>query len=90
MLARKITALQSLISQASTPVPVQLRSDGETEVAIYHVGKLGRFVQHQLQLLPGTYTVIGSRQGYRDVRKQMTVAPGSASVSQQIVCEERI
>lgn len=90
LLARKIAALQTLVSQASTPIPVQLRSDGETEVAIYHVGKLGRFVQHQLQLLPGKYTVTGSRQGYRDVRKLMTVAPGSASVSQQIVCEERI
>lgn len=90
LLARKIAALQTLVSQASTPIPVQLRSDGETEVAIYHVGKLGRFVQHQLQLLPGKYTVTGSRQGYRDVRKLMTVAPGSASVSQLIVCEERI
>jgi hypothetical protein len=90
LLARKIAALQTLVSQASTPIPVQLRSDGETEVAIYHVGKLGRFVQHQLQLLPGKYTITGSRQGYRDVRKLMTVAPGSASVSQLIVCEERI
>jgi len=90
LLARKIAALQTLVSQASTPIAVQLRSDGETEVAIYHVGKLGRFVEHQLQLLPGNYTVTGSRQGYRDVRKSMTVAPGSASVSQLIVCEERI
>jgi tetratricopeptide (TPR) repeat protein len=90
LLARKIAALQILVAQASTPIPVQLRSDGETEVAIYHVGKLGRFLQHQLELFPGNYTVTGSRQGYRDVRKLMTIAPGSASVSQQIVCEERI
>lgn len=90
LLARKMAALQTLVSQASAPVPVQLRSDGETEVAIYHVGKLGRFVEHQLQLLPGTYTITGSRQGYRDVRKLMTVAPGSASMSQRVVCEERI
>ena len=90
LLARKIAALQTLVSQASTPIQVQLRSDGETEVAIYHVGKLGRFVQHQLQLLPGNYTVIGSRQGYRDVRKSMKVSPGSASVSQLIICEEQI
>jgi len=90
LLARKIAALQTLVAQASTPIPVQLRSDGETEVAIYHVGKLGRFLQHQLELLPGNYTVTGSRQGYRDVRKLMTIAPGSASVSQLIVCEEQI
>jgi len=90
LLARKIAALQTLVSQASTPVPVQLNSDGETDVAIYHVGKLGRFVRHQLELLPGNYTVIGSRQGYRDVRKVMKIAPGSVSVSQLIVCEEQI
>lgn len=89
-LARKIKTLQTLVSQASTPVSVQLRSDGETDVAIYHVGKLGRFVQHQLELLPGNYTVTGARQGYRDVRKVMKVSPGSAVVSQSIVCEERI
>ena len=90
VLARKITALQALVSQASTPIPVKLSSDGETEIAIYHVGKLGRFMQHQLELLPGSYTVTGSRQGYRDVRRVITIAPGSASVSQTIVCEERI
>jgi len=90
VLARKIAALQALVAQASTLVPVKLDSDGETEVAIYHVGKLGRFMHHQLELMPGNYTVTGSRQGYRDVRKQMTVAPGSASVSQYIVCEEQI
>lgn len=90
VLARKIASLQSLVTQAGTPIAVNLSSDGETDIAIYHVGKLGRFVHRQLELLPGNYTVTGSRQGYRDVRKVMTIAPGSSAVSQLIVCEERI
>ena len=89
-LANKIAALQKLVSQASTPVAVRLRSDGETEVAIYHVGKLGRFADHQLELLPGSYTVVGSRNGYRDVRKVLSIAPGSTVVSLLIRCKEQI
>jgi tetratricopeptide (TPR) repeat protein len=90
VLARKVAALQALVTQASTPVAVNLSSDGETEVAIYHVGKLGRFTRHRLELLPGSYTVVGSRNGYRDVRKLLPVSPGSPAVALLIKCEEQI
>ena len=90
VLASKIAALQKLVSQASTPVAVRLRSDGATEVSIYHVGKLGRFADHQLELLPGSYTVVGSRNGYRDVRKVLSIAPGSTAISLLIRCEDPI
>ena len=89
-LAAKISALQRLVQQAATPVAITLHSDGQTEVAIYHVGRLGSFTEHRLELLPGEYTVVGTRTGYRDVRKQLPVLPGSASVSLLIRCEEPI
>jgi hypothetical protein len=90
LLAGKIAALQELVTQAGTPVAVNLHSDGETEIAIYHVGRLGRFIDHRLELLPGSYTVVGTRKGYRDVRRVMTVSPGSASVVLRLVCEEPV
>lgn len=89
-LAAKISALQRLVRQAATPIAITLHSDGQTEVAIYHVGRLGSFTEHRLELLPGEYTVVGTRTGYRDVRKQLPVVPGSASVSLLIRCEEPI
>ena len=89
-LARKITALRELVTQASTPVAVTLDSDGETSVVIYHVGRLGQFVTHHLDLLPGDYTIVGSRPGYRDVRKVVSVRPGVSLPPLQVRCEEQI
>ncbi len=74
-LAKKITALRELVSRAGTPVAVTLNSDGATSVVIYHVGRLGQFDTHQLELLPGDYTVVGSRPAYRDVRKVFKGCP---------------
>ena len=90
VLAKKIAALQALVTQAGSPVVVTLESDGATEVAIYHVGKLGQFTRHRLELLPGSYTVVGTRNGYRDVRKTLSVSPGSSAVALQIICGEQI
>lgn len=89
-LAGKIKALQQLVVQAGTPVPVMLHSDGKTEVAIYRVSRLGQFVDHRMELLPGSYTVVGTRAGYRDVRKVLAVRPGNSQVSLQVSCEELI
>jgi tetratricopeptide (TPR) repeat protein len=89
-LANKITDLQRRVTQAGTPVAVSLLSDGETDISIYHVGQLGAFTSHQLELLPGTYTVTGSRAGYRDIRKQLSVIPGKQATSLTIRCEEMI
>jgi tetratricopeptide (TPR) repeat protein len=89
-LAKKITALRELVSRASTPLTVTLTSDGATSVVIYRVGRLGQFERHQLELLPGDYTVVGSRPGYRDVRKQIVVRPGVPLQPLVVRCEELI
>jgi len=89
-LAAKLATLRSRVQQASTPVTVTLHSDGETEVVIYHVSRLGRFQTHQLQLRPGTYTAVGSRTGYRDVRAVFTVKPGTPPQPVQLRCEEPV
>ena len=69
---------------------VTLKSDGLTTVKIYHVGLLGQFTSQQLELRPGTYTVVGSRPGYRDVRQTLTVKPGPQQQALDIRCEETV
>ena len=65
-------------------------SDGETEVIVYKVARLGRFQQHQLTLRPGTYTALGTRNGYRDVRLSFTIAQGTIPTPVTITCTEPI
>ena len=90
VLAGKVLRLRQLVDEAATPLSVSLRSDGRTEIVIYHVGRLGRFNTHSLRLRPGDYTVVGSRDGYRDVRKTLSVRPGKAVPVMTVQCEEPV
>ena len=83
-----VAALRDLVATARSTVRVVLESDGRTEVAIYHVGRLGMFERHELELRPGSYTVVGSRRGYRDVRATLVVEPGGNPVALRVVCGE--
>lgn len=89
-LAEQQTELARLMRLATTPLPVELRSDALTEVTVYRVGPLGVFTVKELELKPGTYTAIGSRNGYRDVRRMFTVLPGRAAEPISVVCSEPI
>jgi hypothetical protein len=89
-LQQQTASLQQIIAKASTWVPVHLESDELTEVVIYKVGRLGKFEQHALELHPGTYTVVGSRRGYRDVRLQLVVVAEDKPETLVILCEEKI
>jgi tetratricopeptide (TPR) repeat protein len=87
---RQTARLRQLLTAATTPVTVWLYSDAQTEVTVYRVGRLGSFAKHSLQLKPGTYTVVGSREGYRDVRHTLVVAPGHEPAPLLVRCEEAI
>ena len=82
--------LSRLLKRAATPLKVQLVSDNATDVAIFKVGKFGRFSIHELELRPGTYVAVGSRLGYRDVRLEFKVAPEIETKPIVIRCEEQI
>ena len=90
LLARKIEALQQAVRLAVIPVELLIQSDNMTEVAVYHVGRLGKFQQKKLTLRPGRYTVTGQCQGYRDVRKVITLRPDSGAYTLTVRCEEPI
>ncbi len=83
-------ALSIAMNQALDPVSVMLKSDNQTQITIYKVGVLGLFNEHALELKPGLYTVVGSRTGYRDVREEITLQPGSSRQTFTIQCKEKI
>ena len=88
LLTVAINQADALLRRYGKPVPVLLRSDNATEVLLSNVGPLGRFSEKRLQLRPGAYTLIGSRDGCRDVRTQITVAEGMAPID--IQCREAL
>ena len=89
-LVGQATRLAGMMEQATQTVPVTLRSDNLTDVMVFRVGRLGLFEQFELQLKPGTYTVQGTRKGYRDVQRKLTVRPGQKIDPVMIRCEEPI
>jgi tetratricopeptide (TPR) repeat protein len=90
VLKQQVAALEEAITVAETPVKVALRSDNLTEVTIYHVGPLGAFAARELDLLPGRYTIVGTRVGYRDVRVEVRVAARTGSTPIDVRCTEPI
>ncbi len=82
--------LVQIVGAAQTPVKIIIESDTFTDVAVYKVGKFGRFESRELSLRPGTYTVVGTRDGYQDVRKKIIIKPGQNALRVTIRCEVKI
>ncbi len=87
---QQVKALDEIIDAAGSPLAVVLLSDAMTEVVVYKVGRLGTFERRELKLRPGTYTVVGSRRGYRDVRRTLEVRAGTAPSPLTVKCEAPI
>jgi len=79
-----------LLRIATIPVQVEFRSDNLTEVVIYKVGSLGAFQSRTIDLKPGRYVAVGSRAGYRDVRREFKVLPQGMEQPIRMSCEEPI
>jgi hypothetical protein len=90
VLERQKGALEAALATARKPVRVVIESDGLTELTLSRVGALGALTHHSLELPPGTYTVTGSRRGYRDVRAQFTVKAGEPGPIVSLHCEEAL
>jgi hypothetical protein len=67
-----------------------LISDDATQIAIPSIGFRGTFSRRVIELKPGKYTVVGTRNGYRDVRRDITVSPGDDVQTISVTCGEPI
>src|SRR4029079_5199367 len=74
----QVSRLELLLPTFNQPVMLALESDNATEVAIQRVGFFGAFDKREVELKPGKYTVTGRRAGFRDVRREVTVAPAQS------------
>ena len=81
--------LAAEIQRAGRQVPIVLQSDNLCDVVVYKIGRLGQFQTTRLDLYPGFYTVVGTRYGYRDTRKEFLVQPEQQQAV-NITCDERI
>jgi hypothetical protein len=90
VLRSQIARLQILLPGFDKPVRLSLLSDNSTQVAISSVGSFGAFSKRDIQLRPGKYTVVGTRNGFRDVRREITVAPGQETQTIRVSCSEPI
>ena len=86
--SERLARFRGVLDRASNPVPLVLVSDGETDVVIQQVRSMGTFARIELALRPGRYVIVGSRDGCRDVRKEIVLAPNMGPVD--IRCSERI
>lgn len=89
-LKQQIAQLDGLFEQMSRPVTVQIKSNNQTTVTLYRFGSLGSFAAKNMELKPGKYTLVGTRQGYRDVRQEFVIEPGKAAPTVTVQCEEKI
>ena len=87
-LTDQLNRLEAALALASEPVPVTLMSDAVTEVTISQLGALGKFTRKEVHLRPGRYVLLGSRDGRRDVRRELMITPQMAPI--EIVCQEAI
>jgi eukaryotic-like serine/threonine-protein kinase len=90
VLRSQIDKVTALVESAEVPVAIALTSDNQTDVTIYRIGRIGMFDRKDMDLLPGRYTIVGTRSGFRDVRREVTVLPGQKPPPVAIRCEDPI
>lgn len=78
VLRLQLARVMALLPEFERPVHLALLSDNLTDVSVPGLGDFGSFLRHDIELRPGRYTVIGTREGYREVRREITVSPGQS------------
>lgn len=89
-LRAQLAKTRELLTAYSTPLPLRLRSDGQTEVSVLRVGRYGTLTERTLELLPGDYVAVGQRNGYRDVRVDFRIRAGQTPADVLVQCVEKV
>ena len=86
----QVARIELLLPAYDEAVRVAFESDNATDITIQRVGTLGTFLHREIELKPGRYTVMGTREGFRDVRREITIAPGASGQTISVTCVEPI
>lgn len=84
----RVLQLQALIRLQSQPVEVTFKSDGKTYVSIVGFKSPAPFESQTFKIMPGDYTVKGSRRGYKDVNMMLQVRNGQTPPVVTVSCNE--
>jgi len=82
--------VREVLRSYEKPVLAVLQSDGLTRITVQRVGVFAAVTRQELQLRPGRYVVVGTREGFRDVRREFTLMPNAEALVIDIRCTERI
>jgi hypothetical protein len=82
--------LSAAIQIYEKPVRAIFQSDGQTRVVVQRIGIFGAFTRKELELKPGRYVIVGTREGFRDVRREINVVPSGPELIIDVRCTEVI
>jgi len=89
-LKQQALGVARLVAAAERPVRLVIQSDGETQLTVLRLKRLGGVAEATVEVLPGKVVVVGTRPGYRDVRREVDVLPDTTPAPLVVRCEERI
>ncbi len=90
-LQEALTGIDEQLALYTRKVPVFVRSDGQTEIRVIGVGRVGLTEGRTIELTPGDYVLEGRRQGYRSKRVPLRVPPDAAApISVEVITDEQI
>lgn len=72
---QNIEKLKQMLAKLDKVYNVDVTSDGESEVIIYKVGNLGKFIKQSVTLSPGHYIAVARCEGHKEFRHQFKVLP---------------
>ncbi|NBB80662.1 MAG: hypothetical protein GVY36_14660 [Verrucomicrobia bacterium] len=86
--ATLLAATRERLKLMNQPVSVTLVSDGETQIEVWKVGVFKEVTSKELKLKPGSYTVVGKRPYYFDVKLDLTVPAGGEPMRFPVKCDQ--
>ena len=89
-LKAQLQQIEASLRAAVLPAVLTIKSDKKTTIEIHKLGYFGTFKARDFELLPGEYTVRGTRRGYRDVLHIFKIQPGLGQKTLTVRCEEKI
>ena len=95
LLDEQIAKLRQALDASNRTVKVAIDSDSLTQISIKKEGakriSLGRFDSKKMALQPGRYVLTGTRLGFRDVREEVEILPGTTGIlSFNIECDQAL
>ena len=91
-LQNQIAKLEKMLASTNKVIEVSLRSNMATSVSLQKIGsktiRLGKFSAKNLALKPGKYVLRGERLGYKDVRSEIELFPGTQDASFEASCDQ--